>query len=80
MLGTPRSNKEFVADGGNVALLLGWAQEKLWLGMPGTWDGAGSLMRSLQQMHSWGLCPRPGSVFPFPWASKPVKETSKGQD
>lgn len=33
-----------------------------------------------QQMHSWGLCPRPGSVFPFPWASKPVKELSKGQD
>lgn len=37
-------------------------------------------MRSLQQMHSWGLCPRPGSVFPFPWASKLVREMSKGQD
>lgn len=24
-----------------MALPLGWAQGKLWRGMPGTWDGAG---------------------------------------
>lgn len=50
-----------------MALLWGRAQEKLWLGMPGIWDGAGRKSDALSLAYaSWGLCPRPGSVFPVP--------------
>lgn len=54
-----------------MVLLLSWAQDKLWLGMPGMVHG-GLLMQPLWLMNSWGLCPRSGSVFSFPWASKPA--------
>lgn len=30
-------------------------------------------MQPLWLVNSWGLCPRSGSVFPFPWASKPAR-------
>lgn len=49
-------------------------------GIPGLVQG-GSLIHSLQLRNSWGLCPRSGSVFPFPWLSNPVKQPgrTKGQ-
>lgn len=49
-----------------MALLLGWAQEKLWLGMPGTWDGAGRKSDALSSANAQlGAVPQARVNVPF---------------